>query len=64
MPFVSASWPVSIFFFSQKCPVWVIHHVAIPSIDKPLIGAALEGKEQRKGMKLRFPGPRQREKRV
>lgn len=33
----------------------------IQSLDKPLIGAALKGKEQRKGTKLRFPGPRMRE---
>lgn len=36
----------------------------IQSLDKPLMGAALEGKEQRKGTKLRFPGPKLREKRV
>lgn len=38
--------------------------MVIPSADKPLIGAALEGKEQRKETKLRFPRPRLREKRV
>lgn len=38
--------------------------MAIPSIDKPLIGVAFKGKEWRKGTKVRFPGPRLRAKRV
>lgn len=38
--------------------------MVIPSLDKPLAGAALEGEEQRKETKLRFPGPRLREKSV
>lgn len=62
--FVSASWPVSLSFFSQKCPIWTVNLVVIPSTDKPLIGTALEGEEQRRETKLRFLRPRLREKRV
>lgn len=36
--------------------------MVIPSLDKPLIGAALECEEQKKEAKLRFPGSRLREK--